>query len=408
MKEDSRVGRWNWRCVGAGAERLGGGLLYFWGEVERAIRVSGWSFMARVRTTFLGEVVRGTGCVAAGSLLMCGMAAQGRAQSFGLPLMKSKVVLQRKLPALVQLPGTTVTIVVTGHSNATDLTQDFRSMLGSQLVKEDPRLSVEDHGGDSTITCQITAFEHPPATMGTRPGVQTGKTAAKPVQYTRVTGVMRVSFQARTRAGKTVGSDNVLAKYDEEFDTSGNALSGGVAGAVKNTWHKVAGGGKAEDMNPPTDAELRTKLLNNAIEQIVVELVNTREIVEVQLAKGKGGMDEGVKDAEAGLWSRALEKWETMTPLPRPVDDAYRLYDVGVANEALAYGAEDVKQAMKFLDEAAIDYGKAIDSNPGEKYFLGPQKRIETALAHYEKLLKQSAVPAPAAPAKGPVRRTTH
>jgi hypothetical protein len=324
-------------------------------------------------------------------------AGSGHAQTFGLPLMKSKVTLQRKLPALVQLPGTSTNIQVTGHVGTAELTQDFKSMLASQLLKEDPRLSLEDRGADSSIVCQITAFEHPPATSSTRPGVQTGKTAAKPVTYTRVTGLMRVSFQARSKTGRTIGSDNVLSKYDEEFDTSGNSLSGGVMGSMKNGIKRVTGGARAEDMNPPTQAELQTKLLTDVVRQIVAELVNTRETIEVLLAKGKG-MDQGAKDAEAGLWTRALEDWETATPLPRPVDDAYRLYDVGVADEALAYGAEDLKSAMKFLDEASINYGKAIDTNPAEKYFKDPQKRIETALAHYEKLQKQQAqAPAPAA-----------
>ena len=69
----------------------------------------------------------------------------------------------------------------------------------------------------------------------------------------------------------------------------------------------------------------------------------------------------------------------------------------------MGYAADDDKAAMKFLDQASINYGKAIDSNPAEKYFLEPQKRIETALAHYEKLeqqkKKQDAVAAPAASA---------
>jgi len=57
-----------------------------------------------------------------------------------------------------------------------------------------------------------------------------------------------------------------------------------------------------------------------------------------------------------------------------------------VAYEALAYKAEDPKAAMKYLDEAAIDYGKAIDSRPGEHYFLEPhgaskkQSRITNSL----------------------------
>jgi hypothetical protein len=331
-------------------------------------------------------------------LLFGSGAAVSAAQGFGLPLMKSKTTLQRKLPAMVQLPVGTVNVIVTAHTDSKELADDFRSMLGSQLLKEDPRLSVAEEKGDSTIDCKITAFEHPPATTSTRPGVQTGKTPAQPIAYTRVTGLMRVSFQARTRSGKTIGSDNILAKYDEEFDKAGNTVSGGIGNAFKNGFNRIKGGAKSEDMNPPTDAELRTKLINSAVQQIVVQLVNTRETVEVLLAKGKGAMDEGVRNAEGGLWSRALEAWETMPPLARPIDDAYRLYDIGVANEAMAYASEDYTSATKFLDEAAINYGKAIDSNPAEKYFIEPQKRIESALAHYHKLEQQSHTPTPPPP----------
>jgi hypothetical protein len=41
---------------------------------------------------------------------------------------------------------------------------------------------------------------------------------------------------------------------------------------------------------------------------------------------------------------------------------------------------------MKYLDQAAINYGKAIDAKPDEKYFIEPQQRIETAIAHYKEL----------------------
>jgi len=323
-------------------------------------------------------------------LLGAGSCAYG--QSFGLPLLKSKTTLQRKLPAFVQLPGDKVKLVVTAHADSGYLTEDFKSMLASELLKDDPRLQIDDTHPDSILTCAITAFEHPKPTSTTRPGVSTTKGTTSPETYTRVTGLMRISFLARTRAGKTIGSDNVVAKFDEEYDTSGNSLSGGVMGMMKNAGKRISGG-KSEDMNPPTDSELRTKLLNDAIQQIVSQVVNTREFVEVQLAKGKGPMDQGVKEAEAGLWSRALETWEAAPPLPRPVDDAYRLYDVGVAYEALGYGAESDTGAIRYLQQASIQYGKAIDQNPAEKYFLQPQRRIETALAHYSKLEDQKKRP---------------
>ena len=84
-------------------------------------------------------------------------------------------------------------------------------------------------------------------------------------------------------------------------------------------------------------------------------------------------MEPGVKDAEAGLWSRALEAWETLPPLPRPVDDAYRLYDVGVAYEALAYNAPDITQATRYLDEAAINYAKPSTPTPAKVLTSHPE-----------------------------------
>ena len=108
----------------------------------------------------------------------------------------------------------------------------------------------------------------------------------------------------------------------------------------------------------------------------------------------------------AGLWQRALETFETAPQLPKREDDAYRLYNIGVAYEALAYKAEDPKSAMKFLDEAAINYGKAIDAKPAEKYFLEPQKRIETAIAHYKRLEDEENGRGRTASAEGRRKRT--
>jgi hypothetical protein len=123
------------------------------------------------------------------------------------------------------------------------------------------------------------------------------------------------------------------------------------------------------------------------------------------LARGK--LDDADKLAEAGLWSRNLEALETMTPFPNKEDDAYRRYNIGVAYEASAYGSEDPKAAQKYLQEAAINYGKAIDDKPGEKYFMQPQNRIDTAIAHYKKLHDQSKTVAAADTVSAPASDDT-
>src|ERR1017187_563532 len=314
-------------------------------------------------------------------------AAPAGAQSFGSA--KEKVTLLRKLPALVHLPGDSIEVRVTGRPDQADLARDLQSMLEAELTKDDPRLRVAEHGASAIISCRITDFSHPQPTVTTRPSLAVGKNAPKTQNYLRVTGSLSLAFQTRSASGAELSSDNVTAKYDREFDSSGNSTSEGVKGTMTSAWKRVTGGAGSEDLNPPTDPELRALLINRAVERIAAHIVNTSETVEVYLAKQRGALDEGDKQATAGLWERALETFETAKPDPKPAEDAYRLYNTGVAYEALAYKAEDPKAAMKFLDEAAIDYGKAIDSRPGEKYFLEPQRRIEDAIAHYRQLEEQ-------------------
>lgn len=309
-------------------------------------------------------------------------------QNFGTA--KEKVALQRKLPALVHLSGTTINVKATAHKEFADLAPDFESLLETELLKNDPHLSASGTNPSTLITCEITDYTHPRPIVTTQQGVSFGKKPAKPTTNTRVTGTLTVSFQARSASGQNLSSDTVTAKYDETFDSGGNDISHGIKNSMTGGWKKITGGGGGGDneqpLSPPTDAELRSRLINNVVHQIASHLVNTNETVEVYLAKDKGPIEQGDKEAAAGLWQRALETYETATPNPKPEDDAYRLYNIGVAYEALAYKAEDQKSAMKFLDQAAINYGKAIDAKPAEKYFLDPQKRIETAIAHYKRL----------------------
>jgi tetratricopeptide (TPR) repeat protein len=318
--------------------------------------------------------------------------AAAGAQSFGAA--KDKVTLMRKLPALVHLPGDSIAVRVTGRGDQSDLARDLQSMLEAELTKDDPQLRVEERAPSAIISCRITDFSHPAPSVTTRPSLAVGKNAPKTQNYLRVTGSLSIAFQTRTAGGVEISSDNVTAKYDREFDSSGNSISEGVKGTVTSAWKRVTGGAGSEDLNPPTDAELRSLLITRAVEQIAAHIVNTHETVEVYLAKQKGALDDGDKQALAGLWERALETFETATPNPKPTEDAYRLYNTGVAYEALAYQAEDPKAAMKYLDQAAIDYGKAIDDRPGEHYFLEPQRRIEDAIAHYRQL-EEERRPAP-------------
>jgi hypothetical protein len=311
------------------------------------------------------------------------------AQNFGsLIVNRKKIVLQRKLPPTGHIEGTTFNVAVTASGLQQDLPTDLKSTLESLLIRDDARLRNDDTHPDTVISCRITSYAQPAPQPTVQPTFTPGaKGGVQNQTLYRFTGVLTVSFQAKDRGGHSLAADNVTAKFDQEYSAAG--AQQGVLHSMSHTMTHLTKGG-ADDDTPPTAVELHDRLIQQAAQQIASHLVNTTEQVDVFLAKGSG-LDQADKLMEDKLWSRALEQLETMKPFPTPEEDAYRLYDLGVVNEAMGYAADDVKNARKDLQEAAIDYGKAIDAKPTEKYFLEPQNRIDTALAHYKILGDQKA-----------------
>jgi len=322
-------------------------------------------------------------------LAVAGVPGPAVAQNFGsLIVNRKKIVLQRKLPPTGRVEGTTFKVVVDAKGMQQDLATDLKSTLESMLIRNDSRLRSEDGAADTVINCRITSYATPQPQQ-TSQAQLAGKKGLQNEPMERVTGVLTVSFQAKDRGGHSLAADNVTAKFDQEYSASG--AQQGIMHSMTHTMSHLTKGGSDDD-TPPTAAELHNRLIQEAAQQIAAHLVNTTEQVDVFLAKG-GGLDQADKLMEEKLWSRALEQLETMKPFATPDEDAYRLYDLGVVNEAMAYQAEDLQKARKDLQDASIDYGKAIDGKPTEKYFLQPQTRIDTALAHY-KILGEEKSPA--------------
>ncbi len=328
------------------------------------------------------------------------------AQSFGSG--KKKVTLQRRLPAAVHFTGTSFDVRVTAHDAAqNNVAQSLMDLLPTELQREDMRLHVDKAAPDLQVVCTITGFETPPPVPFSRNEVTMQKNATQPKQYYKVTGTLTVAYQARDHNSRVIDSDNITAKYSEDFEQGTNAAANESIGAkVVDPFKRLAGKKTEETATAPTPVELRSILITRVVSQVAARLVNTNEVIEVTLAHGKQ-LDAPVKLAETGLWSRYLESLETMPPLPDPALDAYRLYDIGVGYEAEAYKSEDHEAAKKLLEEAAINYGKAIDAKPSEKYFMEPQSRIETAIEHYRALEASTAAvsaPPPAPVAAAPVQ----
>lgn len=309
--------------------------------------------------------------------------------------MKKKVVLRRKLPSAIKLSATSFAVKTTAHDkNQEDVAQAMADVLETDLLKNDHRLKVEKNSPDFVVSCTVTHYEIPAPQSFVRNEVvvQKGHNLEEPKKFYKITGTLEVAYQAKDRSGKTLDSDNFTAKYSRDFEEGTNQATDKSIGSKMADPFKRMAGKKTEDSGtPPTPMELRHQLIQQVVTDISTRLVSTEQAVDVYLARGK--LDSANKLAESGLWSRYLENLETMTPFTSPKDDAYRLYNIGVAYEALGYQTEDRAAAKKFLEQASIYYGKAIDGKPEEKFFLEPQNRIETAVAYYKKLEDRQKAP---------------
>jgi hypothetical protein len=337
-------------------------------------------------------------------------------QNFGSAFTKKKIVLERKLPPTGHIDGTGIKVVVNAVGVQGDIAATLKSNLEDILLRNDPRLRTEEVHPDTVITCTVTSYAQPAPVRTEQQSVSLNKKKpAAPQSMERVTGTLTVGFKAASRSGRSLAADNVKASYDREFSvTSNSPASTGLTSSIFHSVTSAAGhvtkpGSNEQEEAPPTAIELHDKLIQDAAMQIASHLVNTTEQVTVNLARG-GALDEPTKLLETKLYSRALESLEVTPPFPTPEDDSYRLYDIGVANEALAYSSEDVNKARTYLQQAAINYGKAIDAKPTEKYFLEPQNRIDTALAHYKALsddAKSSHVQAVSSTSTSPAKTFT-
>jgi hypothetical protein len=332
------------------------------------------------------------------------------AQNFGWGFQRKHISLVRKLPPTGRIDGNSFSVNVAGAGS--DVTSDLEAQITSLLVKNDGRLrSISDpkERPDAVIKARVTEYQQPQMQVKTEQGLELGKKGG-PLQNQQAhewIGALSVSFEAQDLHGnKGIAADTVTSKFDREYAVQTPTNASPTMGSIlRSHIPKVplvggaAGGGEDRE---PTFQGVREFLIKDVAMQIASRLVNTQETVNVFLARGSG-LEEADTLLENQQYTRALENLDTMTPLGKPDDDAYRLYDLGVANEALGYQAEDVSKARKYLQEASIDYGKAIDAKPAEKMFLEPQNRIDTALAHYKVLSdevnRRNAKTAAAAPA---------
>jgi len=318
------------------------------------------------------------------------------AQGFGWFINHKTVNLERKLPAAVQLPGASFTVKVSAQNpQFKDAAGKLEAAIETELLRFNNQLTLDADKPDTVISVSVMNFSIPPHRASADPyaaplaAANKNKPAQQPAAAYTITGTLSVTYQARTRAGRSIDAEPVTVKFSEDVNTVTRSKE-----MLSKVRHPLKS--KSADDDPHTVGDLEQILVNRAADRIAARLVTTNERVEAMLARGP--FNEIDRYAEAGQWSEFVDKLENMPPLAKPEDDAYRFYNLGLGNEALGYKAQTPSAARKYFETAVIDYRKAGEANPHEKYFIEPVNRIEVALEHYKKLATGAA--AAKAPAK--------
>lgn len=302
----------------------------------------------------------------------------------GFTQQTTDVTLKRKRPPKVYLMATDIAVKATAQTRETQaLAERLATSLQAELISGDSRLKPSAEPG-TIISCGIgrsevtTDWGSRRVTVRRRTGEKqvldskTGKYRTEDVytnveetqRFQTVTGQINITYQAADKSGAVLDSDSLSGSYKAEFINGDGAPT---AGAVEQI------------------------LLQRIVSQIVPRLVPTFEGVKVMLGRPNDQVDDVNKLAEAGLWQQALQRLETMKPIQDKNKEPYRVFNIGVANEALAYQAPDVASAKTFLEQAALKYAAALEMKPDEKYFRDPQMRIDTSIAAYKTLEQQQA-----------------
>ncbi len=268
-----------------------------------------------------------------GMVLLVSFAAHGQFShnpSFGL-LQKKSVTLKSRLPPLFNASGKTVVIVM--DKGQVDPQTEVEIALEQQLTQGDSTIHVGGASPDLVIECGVSRYGKPQKQQSTQNGITS----------VQLTGTLSVVFRIYEPTVKRVIKSGIATS--EQVDKVSQTDSGTKPGKIFGLKIPASGPTTAPAKSRfHTDEEMRRFMISDVAKQIASYLVITPETTDVPLAVG-GPLDATEKLAVSGLWSRNLEDLETLTPFPDPRNDAYRLYDIGVAEEALAYRATDNKAA---------------------------------------------------------------
>lgn len=306
------------------------------------------------------------------------------AQGFGM-IQKKVVTINRLLPPTVNLKGKRIRVEASAE-NVQKGGDQLRDLLKTKLVtliQKDPRFILNETSPETVLKFTITNYYTEKWTQGTG----NNKTVSN-------RGKIEVAYQAIDIATNTaLDSENL--EQTAGFDPGQTGLL--------DTLHINVNKKKAAAEG--SENETRDQLISGIVDSMARRIAPLDQPFEAPLPGGK--LEPLSSLALSHRWGALQEQGEKMDKLPKPTDDAYRMYLIGLAKEAQAYdltreanerelgkrtdispaqAEAEFQKAQTYLDESGSMYKQAMTANPKEKDFRAGDTRTEEALAIYAKI----------------------
>ena len=297
-------------------------------------------------------------------------------------------------PALL-LPAGTVQVELRNASGASSrIAERVQERMTRQLGDNDSRLRLVDRDGKVVLVATITEWNESRRNstkyvsetrqVGTKEVIKDGKKKTEPVyEYGRnrpsvvVNATAGLRVEVRTVGGTVMADETARHAIQEEYPV---------------------------DAGPPSRDEIENQLIDRIVQKGAGRVSPGRAPVRVLLARSDD-VDRFNTLAQNRKWDEWRSALSNLNPHRDPKRDAYRLHNLAVANEAVAYEATDVEDWTTRLGRAGTLMAQAAAANPKEKYVTEAAERIARSVASYSRLAEQyraigltSVTAAPASP----------
>ncbi len=281
-------------------------------------------------------------------------------------------------PAMLLPSNASVEVVVRNASSAPARIADrMAELLGRQLTDNDPRLQLVDKDAALVLTATLTEF------------TESRRNSTKYVSETRQVGTRQVTDKngkTRTEPIYEYGRNrpSVVIRANASMRIEVRRRSGGTPLVDETARHTVSEEHIA-DQNPPGRDAIEDQLIDNVIRKAAGRVTPGRQPVTVLLARS-----DDVDRLNDLARNRQWQDWESQLLTVKPhrdrKRDAYRLHNLAVAQESLAYESDAVEDALNHLGRARELVTQASTQHPDEKYITESVTRISRSEISYRQV----------------------